>query len=152
MWAMLALIIAETVPAFSFRVIRLEQAVVAATLLIFFCLKSLNNPETLQMTYFKPDAINSDFVTGAYIRNDSLNYIVNEKGTFKLKKLFMKPAFNGAEWISRNNEAYKLNHVNVILIAERNEELLVLSDYRRGPGLFHLYSLPKTYFIRLKSE
>lgn len=152
MWVMLALFIAETVPAFSFRVIRLEQAVVAATLLIFFCLKSLNNPETLQMTYFKPDAINSDYVTGAYIRNDSLNYMINENGTFKLKKLVMKPAFNGAEWISRNNEAYKLNHVNVILIAERNDELLVLSDYRRGPGLFHLYSLPKTYFIRLKSE
>ncbi len=152
MWAMLTLFIAETVPVFSFRVIRKEQAVVVATLLIFFCMKSLNNPETLQMTYFKPEAINSDYVTGAYLHNDSLNYIVNEKGTFKLKKMVLKPAFNGAEWISRNNEAYKLNHVNVILIAERNDELLVLSDYRRGPGLFHLYSLPKTYFIRLKSE
>lgn len=152
MWVMLTIFIAETIPAFSFRIIRLEQAAIVGMLLIFFCMKSFNSPETLPMTYYKPEVINSDYVTGAYLRNDSLNYIINENGTFRLKKLVMKPGFNGAGWISRNNEAYKLNHVNVILIAERNDELLVLSDYRRGPGLFHLYSLPKTDFIRLKTE
>lgn len=152
MWAMLALFIAETVPAFSFRVIRIEQATVAAALLMFFCMKSFSKPETLPMTYFKPQAINSDYVIGAYLRNDSLNYIVNDNGVFMLKNMMMKPAFNSAIWNSRNNEAYKLHHVNVILIAERNDELLVLSDYRRGPGLFHLYSMPVKEFERIKSE
>lgn len=152
MWIMLALFFYETIPAFSFRVIRMEQAINITLLLICFVVKSFSKPETLPLTYFKPEMINSDFVTGAYLRNDSLNYIINENGVFKLKTLMMKPAFNGAEWVSRNNESHKLNHVNVILIAERNEELLVLSDYRRGTGLFHIYSMPKNEFDRIKSE
>jgi hypothetical protein len=142
----------ETLPHFSFKVVRIEQAFAITILLIFFVGKSLNRPENLHLSYFRPSVINSDFVTGAYLHEGQLNYVVNDKGTFKVNQLQMKPAFNGAQWISRNNERFHLHHVNVVIVAERNEELLVLSDYRRGPGLYHLYSMPKSEFARLKIE
>jgi|GEM_PF-2063995 len=152
MWIMLTLFIMETLPYFSFKVVRREQVFAIAALLIFFIGKSLNRPESLPMSYFRPAVINSDFVTGAYLHEDQLHYVVNDNGTFKVNQLQMKPAFNGAQWISRNNERLHLHHVNVVVVAERNEELLVLSDYRRGPGLYHLYTMPKTEFARLKIE
>lgn len=152
MWIMLTLFILETLPQFSFKVVRREQGFAIATLLIFFIGKSFNRPENLPLSYFRPAVINSDFVTGAYLHEDQLHYVVNESGTFKVNQVKMKTAFNGAQWISRNNERFHLHHVNVVIVAERNEELLVLSDYRRGPGLYHLYTMPKTEFARLKIE
>lgn len=152
MWIMLVLFCVETIPYFTFRVIRKEQAAVAVIMVMFFTLKSLNRPESLPVSYFKPEAIAADYVTEAFMSNDSLHYVINEKGSLKVKAFELKPAFNGAQWQSRNNVEVKLHHVNVILMAQRNEELLILSDYRRGPGLFHLYTMPLAELERLKSE
>jgi hypothetical protein len=54
------------------------------------------------------------------------------------------PNYNG-QMNSENKEAYRVGGVYWDIIGETATEYLVISDYHRGPGLTHLYTLRKDY-------
>jgi hypothetical protein len=146
LWIFIALLIMECAPAFSFRKLEKPQLVVAA---FFFCMvviKIAQRPEEMPLQYYRTDVIQQHYVLNAYPMNDRLLYMTYADG-FREFAVDIDP-----EWTTEQMYKENINGVNFVIIGTGKNDLLVLSDYHRGPGLLHLYTIHKSDYEALKRK
>lgn len=147
LWIFIALFIIECKPSFSFRTLEKPQLVVGVFFLATVLLKTAQRPEQMPLNYYRPDLIHQHYVLNAYPRGDRMLYLSYADGGFHEFSVNITP-----EW--QNTGMYKENihGVNFYVVAGSTNDLLVLSDYHRGPGLLHLYTIHKADYEALKRK
>lgn len=146
LWLLIVLFIWEVRPQFGFRHIEKMQALTGLLMLGMVILKFAHRPEQLPLTYFKPGVINQDYVLHAFVSADSVKYVSYTSSGFRE---FAVP-FEGKQ---AGLQEWKYAHgVKWQTIGETETGYLVLSDYHRGPGLMHLYTIRKGHLGVLSAQ
>jgi hypothetical protein len=146
LWIFIALFIWESKVEFGFRKIEKMQLVLSLMLVGMVIFKFAHRPEELPLRYYKPDAIKHDYVFNAFVGDSTIEYLTYTEGGFKQFSVPYDgvPNYEGQK-NSEGKEAYHVGGVRWDIIGETATEYLVVSDYHRGPGLTHLYTLRKDY-------
>ncbi len=142
LWIFIALFIMESKPSFGFRRIEKPQLVLATIFMVVIVFKFAQRPESLPLKYYKPDLVTQHYVLDAAVIDNKLYYISFVDDFNRQYGFTMEGAWSGME----ENEPFALNGVRLKRIGSDGENYLVLSDYHRGPGLFHLYTISKWEF------
>ena len=144
LWIFIVLFIWESKVEFGFRRIEKMQLVVGMLLLFMVVFKFAHRPEELPLTYYKPEAVKHHYVFNAFIADGKIEYLTYADGGFKKFTVPYDGKPNYQEQInSEGKGAYHVGGVKWDIIGETETEYLVISDYHRGPGLTHLYTLRK---------
>lgn len=150
LWIFIALFFMEALQKFSFKVIERAQVFVAVVFLTMVGFRFAQRPEVMTMSYYKPDVISADFVLGAYVENHKIVCLVpTEKGFDKRSVQMDSTALYSTGPFLTLDERYR--HVRFVILASGNDSVFALSDYHRGPGLYHLYHMSKHDFSLFKN-
>lgn len=147
LWIFIALFIWEAKPEFSFRRVEKMQLLTGLLLTVIVIFKLSHRPEELPLTYYKPDKANQHYVLNAYVADHSVHYLAYVGNGFQMFEL----PYDGiaSDGTAQNNYTHG---VMWKVIGETDKEYLILSDYRRGPGLTHLYTVRKEHFNVLRAK
>lgn len=136
LWIFIALFIMECKPSFGFRRIERPQLILASIFLVAIVFKFSQRPETMPLTYYRPDLVKQHYVLDAFPVDSSVVYISYADGAFRQYAIPIKEKWNSGDGIFTF-----VNGVRIKQIGTDGQNLLVLSDYHRGPGLLHLYTI-----------
>lgn len=147
LWLFIALFIIEAKPSFGFRKLEKPQLAVAALFLLLAVGKIAQRPEELPLEYYHPERVKQDYVLAASPVNSSLLYLAYEDGGFNRYAIPIEE-----EWGTGNGVPERIHGVRMVVIGKNNEHILLLSDYHRGPGLYHVYTMPVRTYEALKHK
>lgn len=149
LWIFIALFIMECKPTFSFKRLEKPQMLVAAILFAMVIFKFTNRPEVFPLKYYHPDLVHQDYVLDAYFGyvDGTITYVSYADGGFRE---YVIPA--QGNWFPSDDVYQFIHGVTIRMIAQNEENMLVLSDYHRGPGLFHLYTISKSEFQSISGQ
>lgn len=147
LWIFIALFIMECKPTFSFARIEKPQLLVGMILFAMVIVKFTQRPEEMPLKYYRPDLVSQDYVLYALTADSALTYISYADGGFRQYHI---PVIE--DWKPGDQAMTKVHGVTIRKIGEDTDNLLVLSDYHRGPGLFHLYTISKSEFKSISGQ
>lgn len=139
LWLFIAVFLIEIQPSFGFRRLEKTQVAVAALLLIAIVVKFVHRPEQMPLTYYKPHIVNQDYVLAAIPTDSTIEYVSYTPDGFRE---FDAP-FAGKPDDCESCGDFYVQGVKFRRVGMVGDSLLVLSDYHRGPGLFHLYTISR---------
>ncbi len=136
LWIFITLFVMESKPSFSFKRLEIPQMVVGAIFFVMIIFKFTSRPEVFPLRYYHPELVTQDYVLDAILTDGSVTYVSYADGGFREYTI---PA--DEEWRSFGRGSINLHGVEMKSIGTDGESMLILSDYHRGPGLFHLYTI-----------
>jgi hypothetical protein len=141
LWLFIALLIWESKVDNPFKRIEKMQAVLGTCLLMMIIFKLSDKPERLPLEYFKSETMKHDYVLSAHVGEGTIEYLTYEANGFRM---FTVP-YDGKPYYGPEDKEFG-GKVECYAIGETESEFLVLSDYHRGPGLYHLYIVKKSFY------
>jgi len=147
LWIFIALLVMECNPTFGFKRIEKPQLIVGSVFLAMIILKFAHRPEEMRLNYYRPDIVNQDYVLYAFAHDSSLTYVSYADGSFRSYRVPLKENWTYSETVYPS-----VHGVAFRAVGENEENMLVLSDYHRGPGLFHLYIISKSEFKSITGQ
>jgi hypothetical protein len=137
LWIFIGLFVMECLPRFSFRKLEKPQLMVGAILLGMIIFKFSNRPEVLPLSYYRTDLIKQKYVLEAFPANGNVKYLSYADGKFREYNVPV------GDWRVEWDSLVVVHGVNMKIVGSNAENILVLSDYHRGPGLFHLFTISR---------
>lgn len=147
LWIFIALFLLEIRPSLSYSRIEKPQLIVGAMLLIMIVFRLGQRPEVLPLKYYHPETVQQDYVLDAFVNDGEIGYLSFSADGFKEYNL--KTA---ESWSTGNADLQYVHGVTIRTVGYCNGNYLVLSDYHRGPGLFHLYTITGQELNMLKQQ
>lgn len=138
LWILLVLLLLETSGDWGFRHLEKPQLLLGLIMSAFIIFRLSQRPEVMPLTYYHPEEAKQDYVLSAYAESTTITYVTS------IPEGFAQYSFNtkGEQgWTPQTSAEFYTRGVHIRMIAFRGDEALVLSDYHRGPGLFHLYTI-----------
>lgn len=145
LWMFMAIFIMEIKAHFSFRRLDKVQLAVGVIFLSMIIAKFMQRPEQLPLTYYKPEIVKQDYILKAVHTDSAVSYVAYTQAGFQE---FSVP-YDGERDACESCFHQYIHGVRLINVGAKGDSLLVLSDYHRGPGLFHLYAISKRDVDRL---
>lgn len=145
LWIFIVLFILEIKPHFSFHRLEKVQLAVGIIFLGAIILKFMQRPEQLPLTYYKPEIVKQDYILKAVYTDSAVSYVAYTPNGFRE---FSVPYEGEMDYCDSCDE-FAIHGVRFQRVGETTDSLLVLTDYHRGPGLFHLYTISKRDIERL---
>lgn len=149
LWLFIAVFILEVAPQYSFNRIEKAQLVMASFFFAMVIVRFSQRAEKMPLTYYQPETITQDYVLNAVVHDSAVTYVAYAPAGFQQ---FEAADQSRKTWTPVDAAEFYVRGVHLRLIGYSGEQALVLSDYHRGPGLYHLYTISQRDFQQLISQ